>query len=129
VIAAIHVGFLLFERISTWRILLSALALALHYRLHLDLPKLHLVPSVVNGAVVILNHFMWFGYFFRNDHGLFAVISFYSFMVWAVPISIVISYSTSELLPGFCKNPKHLLFFIFSHNLDEDSSNRHHRRH
>lgn len=78
------------------------MALALHYRLQQDLPKLPLVPVLVNGAVVCLNHLMWLAYFFRNDHPLWEVVSFYFFIVWAAPVSIAISYSTSELLPGFC---------------------------
>ena len=82
----------------------SLAALALHYRLHLDLPKIPFVPAVINVIVNFVNHFMWLSYFIKNNnHPLWEVISFYFFIIWAVPISIAICYSTSELLPGFCK--------------------------
>ena len=81
---------------------MSVAILALHYRLHLDLPKIPLEPAVTNLVAVLINHFVWLTYFFRNDHPLLEVFSFYFLIVWAAPLSIAISYSTSEVLPGFC---------------------------
>lgn len=59
--------------------------------------------ALANSIVLLLNHFMWFSYFIQSGHNMFEVIAFYLFMVWAVPLAIVISYSSSEVLPGLCK--------------------------
>lgn len=122
-IAAAHFGFILFDRISFWRLIISLAILALHYRLHLDLPKIPLVPAVVTIALTFVNHFIWLSYFFKNHHPLWEVITFYFFIVWTVPISIAISYSTSELLPGFCKTQINFYFINVSYFLDEIHNN------
>lgn len=92
---------------------MSGGALFVHYRLVMDLPSLELNAALANGLVLLLNHFMWFSYFINSGHNAFEVISFYLFMVWSVPVAIVISYSSSELLPGFCKNLVKRFSFIY----------------
>lgn len=112
-IAAIHVGFILFDCLSFWRFLLSLLVLALHFRFHLNLPQVFFIPSVVNLVAVLFNHFMWLSYFYRNYHPVWEIASFYFFIVWSVPLFIVINYSTTEVLPSFCKLNYVALLFNF----------------
>ena len=94
------------------------LALSVHFRFHLDLPKLSLIPSLTNIAIVIFNHFMWLSYFFKNNHPLWEVVSFYFFIIWAAPISIAISYSTSEVLPGLCNNNDFIFYTLYNYNFN-----------
>ena len=96
---AIHVGFLIFERLSAWRLLLSILALVGQYRLITDMPRIEFLPAAANVVLVVINHILWHSFFTVSRYALIQVFMFFVFMVWAIPLAILVVFTSGEFLP------------------------------
>lgn len=113
-VAALHFGLLVVDRMPFLKISFSLACLASSFLILPEFPAVEYTSPVFIGSVLmsLVNHFSWFFYFVSSDYDRYSnnynwgngsvmqVTAFFTLVVWSVPLAILVSLvSPSSYLP------------------------------
>lgn len=94
----IYLGLTFFERLS-WSLILTGFASqAAHAMILRSFPFVRLSsPAFILAVIlVIVNHFLAFGFFSQNFYPLTEVLAFFTLCLWIVPFALFVSLSAND---------------------------------